>query len=89
MNNEYARINTNPNLVGELSDAARREFRASLDPSLTLAGLERVIEVLALDARNRRSMTDATLKTIHSNVPHSTARQVTSGGAMLVGTSGI
>lgn len=62
VNNEYARINTNPNLVGELSDAARREFRHSLDPNLTVAGLEQVLEVLALDARNRRSQTDATLR---------------------------
>lgn len=51
---EYARIISQPSLVGVLTDAARREMETVLDPSATVGQLRATLSVLKAEAKNRR-----------------------------------
>jgi hypothetical protein len=52
--NEYARIISNPNLVGVMSDTARREGEVLLNPNATVDQILAALDVLETEARNRR-----------------------------------
>jgi hypothetical protein len=52
--NEYARIISNPNLVGVMSDSARREGEVLLNPNATVDQILGALDVLQAEARNRR-----------------------------------
>lgn len=52
--NEYARIISNPNLVGVMSDTARREGEVLLNPNATVDQILAALDVLEAEARNRR-----------------------------------
>lgn len=51
--NEYARIISNPNLSGTMSDSARKEGEAIMSPDATVGQIRRALKVLAQEAKNR------------------------------------
>lgn len=53
--NEYARIISNPNLSGVMSDSAREEGAVLLDPNATAGQIRSAIKVLASEAKNRHT----------------------------------
>lgn len=65
---EYARIVSNPNLAGTLSDSARNEMDAVLSGDATIPQIVAVLGVLKQDAANRRSALDETLTGIHGRI---------------------
>lgn len=52
---EAARVVSNPNLVGVLSDTARKEMEAVISGNMPLKSMKRVIERLQADSHNRIS----------------------------------
>jgi len=52
--NEYARIISNPNLTGVMSDTARREGEVLLNPNATVEQILGALGVLQAEAKNRR-----------------------------------
>jgi hypothetical protein len=53
LNNEYARIVSQPNLSGQLTDTARKEMEAALRPDATVQQIKVALETLQLEAGNR------------------------------------
>lgn len=56
---EAARVVSNPNLVGVLSDTARKEMEAVISGNMPLKSMKRVIERLQADSHNRISTMEA------------------------------
>lgn len=52
--NEYARILSNPNLAGTMSDSARKEAETLLSPDATVGQIAAALDTLKLEASNRR-----------------------------------
>lgn len=63
---EFAKILSNPNLSGVLTDNARREMEDVISGSATLAQMQRVFDTLKQDANNRRTEYQAQLDEIKS-----------------------
>ena len=69
VSNEYSRLLTsNPNMTGEMSDAARKEGARLLDGSLTVAGLNEALDVLERDATNRLGSYQERVNTIRGRI---------------------
>ena len=68
LNNEYARIISNPNLVGVLSDAARKEMQTVLSPSATVGQLKSALKVLKAESRNREQSLQSELDAIRKRI---------------------
>jgi hypothetical protein len=55
LQNEYARIITNPTLTGTMTDTARKEMETVLNPGATVGQLRAALDALSAEAENRRS----------------------------------
>lgn len=66
--NEVAKVTSNPNLSGTLSDAARKEVEAFNPDSATLAQTYRVAQVLKQDMANRRQELDRGITEIKGRI---------------------
>lgn len=66
--NEYSRILSNPNLSGVMSDSARSEGAALLDPDATPAQLRAAIKTLAAEAKNRHTEYQGQLDAIKGRI---------------------
>jgi hypothetical protein len=62
--NEYARIISNPNLSGVMSDSAREEGSALLNPNATVGQLRAAMATLAAEAENRRLEFDSQISSV-------------------------
>lgn len=81
--NEIARVTSNPNLTGVLSDSARHEVESFIPESATLKEVFRVANVLRQDMRNRRESMDEEISAVKSRIgggsapAHSTGKGAT------------
>lgn len=66
--NEVAKITSNPNMVGILSDEARKEIDQILSPDSTIPQIAGLVKTLKRDMANRRSSLDFTIKEIKSRI---------------------
>jgi hypothetical protein len=65
---EIARIVSNPNLTGVLSDSAREEVRGLIPANATFKQIKRVAEVLQQDMMNRRTSMDEQIADIEAKL---------------------
>ena len=63
---EVAKVVTSANLAGALSDSARHEIDAMLNPAMSPEQIQAVIGVMKRDMNNRITSLDAELKTLRS-----------------------
>jgi hypothetical protein len=54
LQNEYARLVSQPSLAGQLSDSARHEIESGLSPNATIAQLDAALTAFGREAENRR-----------------------------------
>ena len=66
--NEIAKVTSNPNLTGQLSDAARKEVESFVPENATLAQVYAVAKVLKQDMRNRHDALDEQIQAIQSRI---------------------
>lgn len=66
--NEIAKITSNPNLTGTLSDSARKEVEAFNPQSATLAQSVAVMRLLKNDMKNRTGSMDEEIKAIQQRI---------------------
>lgn len=65
---EAARILTNPNLTGQLTDAARREIEAFLGPGASAQQIRGVVGLLKNDFENRRKTLENQINTTRDRI---------------------
>ena len=65
---EFAKILSNPNLSGQLSDSARKEVEGLINGDATLAQAVSVAKVLKQDTSNRRTALDDQIKAIQARI---------------------
>ena len=86
--NEVAKIISNPNMAGVLSDSARKEVEAFNPESATLAQTVAVMRILKRDMANRTAALDDTLAATRARLNQTPAQQTPparAGGAGPVG----
>ncbi len=66
--NEIAKVTSNPNLTGQLSDAARKEVEAAMSPNATLGQIYSVAKVLRADMASRHEALDQQLGAIQGRI---------------------
>jgi hypothetical protein len=66
--NEVAKVTSNPNLTGQLSDAARKEVESFIPENATLKQIYAVTSVLRRDMANRHQSMDAMLGEIRQRI---------------------
>jgi hypothetical protein len=66
--NEIAKVVSNPNLTGQLSDAARREVESFIPEQATLKQINAVADILKTDMQNRHQSLDVQLKEIRTRL---------------------
>lgn len=66
--NEVAKLTSNPNLTGQLSDSARHEIESLMPPDMTLAQLLALLPVLKQDMANRTSSIDQQIQAIRGRI---------------------
>lgn len=81
--NEIAKITSNPNLSGTLSDSARHEIEAFNPQSATLAQSVKVMRLLKQDMANRASSMDDQIKAVQQRIA-TPPGQSSGGGAVTV-----
>lgn len=84
--NEIAKITSNPNLSGTLSDSARHEIDAFNPQSATLAQSVKVMRLLKQDMANRASSMDEQIKAVQQRIAAPPGKQP-SGSAPAVGST--
>jgi hypothetical protein len=65
---EFAKILSNPNLTGQLSDSARKEVESLISGDATLAQAVSVAKILKADTANRRTALDDQIKAIQGRI---------------------
>jgi len=83
--NEYSRIISNPNLVGTLSDTARKEGDALLSAGATVGQIKAALATLASEAHNRKTSYQEQLDAIKKRVSGQGATAAPGAGAFKVG----
>ena len=68
LQNEYARLVSQPNLVGILSDSARHEMELVLRPDATAGQLRAALKTLKMEAANRREAFQAQRESIQTEI---------------------
>jgi hypothetical protein len=71
--NEVAKVTSNPNLTGVLSDAARKEVEGFVPANATLNQLYSVVKVLRQDMTNRHVSMDQEIAAIQTRIRGSAA----------------
>lgn len=66
--NEIAKVTSNPNLTGQLSDAARKEVEAAMSPNATLSQIYAVAKVLRADMASRHEALDQQITAIQGRI---------------------
>lgn len=66
--NEYAKILTNPNLAGQLTDAARRETQQLIAPDATVPQILASVRALRAEGNNRLSAIGSQIDTIKGRI---------------------
>ena len=66
--NEIAKVTSNPNLTGQLSDSARREVEAFMPQNATLGQVYAVAKILRQDMQNRHDSLDDQIGAIQSRI---------------------
>lgn len=66
--NEIAKVVSNPNLTGQLSDSARKEVEAFIPANATLAQVYSVAAVLKADMATRHSELDSTISNLQTTL---------------------
>lgn len=66
--NEVAKVTSNPNLTGQLSDSARKEIEAILSPTATLKQIYDVVAILKTDMNNRKVSMDEQIGAIKGRI---------------------
>lgn len=69
--NEYAKIITNPNLVGQLTDQSRREAQTLLDPEATVPQIIASVQALRKEGNNRLQSVGEQIQTIRGRMGES------------------
>lgn len=72
--NEVAKILTNPNLTGQLTDAARKEVQGFLPSSATYEQVKAVTELLKGDFGRRREAIDDEIKSLKEEIRYPNGR---------------
>jgi hypothetical protein len=87
--NEIAKVTSNPNLTGQLSDAARREVEAVMGPNATLKQIYSVAQVLRADMGARHTALDAQIKAIQDRIKQKPGETAPAGAPPATGTTGL
>jgi hypothetical protein len=66
--NEIAKVTSNPNLTGQLSDSARHEVESFIPENATLEQIFRVADVLKRDMENRKISLDEQIRGIRERL---------------------
>lgn len=86
--NEYAKILTNPNLTGQLTDAARKDAQQLLSPDATVPQMLASIRALRSEGGNRLGSIGSQIATIKGRIQTPGAPAPTSGGAAVPAAAG-
>lgn len=79
--NEVAKITSNPNLTGTLSDSARHEVESLVSEDATLGQIYAAADILVKDMDSRKQNTDATVEALKGQIKQ--LGQKASNGAVL------
>lgn len=82
--NEYAKILSNPNMSGQLSDSARHEAQALIDPNATVPQMVQSLRALRTEGGNRLTSLNDQIKTIQQRIGSQSTAPAAGGGAVSV-----